>query len=376
MAIHNGIGITAYRRNQPGAVHGTPAAIDLPKCFTALNPIPAQVNNVAISGFGADTDSITLTIVEPDGTTHTFTVTRAAGVPADDAAAAVALAALVNASAALLGVVVASTSTTNLILSFSHRGISYEVTTAVTGCTATVTQTSDPAGVTVPLGRFVTAGAAVGGVPTIAIPTAAAATALRGILLREPVSVPNLASRLQAALDELPAGDLASIAYDGLVNMENVGAAANRGDPVFVVVATTGGDAIGEARGSASGATPLFTCTPTAVNDTDYGLEIVFRGVPYTEHVRSDASATATEICDLFRTAFGTIAGLTFGGTATLTITGSAGEDLTVRDLGPGVMGVVATTAVALYAVQLPRERAYWADSVANRAVGPIMLRM
>lgn len=73
----------------------------------------------------------------------------------------------------------------------------------------------------------------------------------------------------------------------------------------------------------------VYTITPTAANSTDYTLTIngyntatgLRMSVPIT--VTSDATATATEICDLFRTAIGTVSNLNVvaSGTTTLVLT-------------------------------------------------------
>lgn len=62
--------------------------------------------------------------------------------------------------------------------------------------------------------------------------------------------------------------------------------------------------------------TQTWTITPVVANSTVYALTI--DGVDY--EITSDASATATEICDALRTAI-SASGLTEGGTATLTLT-------------------------------------------------------
>lgn len=87
-----------------------------------------------------------------------------------------------------------------------------------------------------------------------------------------------------------------------------------------------------QASGRYAGTEPSFTArlltiTPTAVNDFVYTATLSVSGVDYPLEVTADGSATATEICDDFRSAIDALAlpGITSGGTATLTITGDDG---------------------------------------------------
>src|SRR5688500_11198437 len=103
MTAYNNQGVVSYDTTRAGFVEGQVTDMSLGKMETYRNPLLPQVNTVTITGFGADADSIVLSITLPNGTVVPLTVTRAASVPVDDAAAAAALVLLVNAHASLNG---------------------------------------------------------------------------------------------------------------------------------------------------------------------------------------------------------------------------------------------------------------------------------
>lgn len=257
MSIGNNIGITSYRRNMARGFEGQAASARLPECRTYVNPKPKQVSELTVGGTAADGDYVA-TITEPDGTTLTVTFTRGSGEA--NAAIAVALTAAIVAAidGNLAGVVEGATDsdTNDTQLTFEHEGIAYQVSgTAPAGATLTHTLITDPAGVDVPIGRFVVQGvAAQGGQTTIAVPTAAAETAIIGITMRPLGQYVNGESGDASQIDQIKPGQLASVAYEGPVLMRNVGADATRHGQVHVVVATAGGDEIGQARGDDDGA--------------------------------------------------------------------------------------------------------------------------
>lgn len=124
-------------------------------------------------------------------------------------------------------------------------------------------------------------------------------------------------------------------------------------DGVFFRHTASGGNTvIGRFRTDLDGVAEVTTLTPTAVNDTQYGVRVVIAGTAYSFNVTGDASATATEINDDFRTQMA--ADLVFTalvvatGTTTLILTGqTAGQELDVTDTGAGVMAIVETTPPA-----------------------------
>jgi len=97
----------------------------------------------------------------------------------------------------------------------------------------------------------------------------------------------------------------------------------------------------------------VVTATVTAVNDTDYQLTIHFPdNEEFVYDVTGDASATATEINDDFRTKMAADAGFTARvvatGTTTLILTGQlVGEDFLVNDSGPGDWASITDTIAA-----------------------------
>lgn len=123
-------------------------------------------------------------------------------------------------------------------------------------------------------------------------------------------------------------------------------------DGVFFRHTTGSGTEIGAFRNDLDGVAEVSTLTPTAVNDTQYAVRVIIDGVTFSFHVTGDASATATEICDDFRT--GMAADLVFTalvvatGTTTLILTGqTAGQLLDVTNPSAGVMAIVETTPPA-----------------------------
>lgn len=104
-----------------------------------------------------------------------------------------------------------------------------------------------------------------------------------------------------------------------------------------------------------SGTQQVDTVTPTAVNDQNYALTLLVdehgEGI-WTSHTLfalGDGSATATEICDDWRTQLAAITaldGLVVGtGTTTFIMTGAQGVRFETLDSGPGVSAVANTTA-------------------------------
>lgn len=104
-----------------------------------------------------------------------------------------------------------------------------------------------------------------------------------------------------------------------------------------------------------AGTAQVDTVTPTAVNDQAYQLTLLVdehgEGI-WTSHTLfalGDGSATATEICDDWRTQLDAITALDSivvgTGTVTLILTGAQGVRFETLDSGPGVSAVVNTTA-------------------------------
>lgn len=388
MSIANGIGLAGFSRSIEQRSEGQWADAEGGRSRPYRNPLRGQITNIAISGFGADADSISVLITLPDGTVITETTTRASSVPVDDAAAATALAAQINARQPLRGHVVASTSTSNLILTFPHTNIVYPVSTSVTAAVATVSTTQAAGGASIPFARFIKAGTSIDGQPEISeLASSDEATAVRGITLAHLVAE-NANSALSSSVDAIPAGSLSPIAYQGKVCMRNNGSVSSAvGGVVHVVRAVTGGDELGEARADAGGTAQVATLTPGAgQNSVEVSVEITMLTGPYAGMTKllsalADGSMTATEVCDAWRVQlnadplWSTL--LVDSGTATLILT-SADIDQTF-DVN-NVQGTVtidnATTTPARYTVALDRKRASWDEVTAPGAIGVVLLDM
>ena len=142
------------------------------------------------------------------------------------------------------------------------------------------------------------------------------------------------------------------------------------GDPVYVRHTTGTGTVIGAFRNDADGTAQVTTATPTAVNDTVYRLSIQYGSDVYSFEVLGDASATATEICDDFRTAMAADAAFTAQivatGTATLILTGQdEGQAFTVYDAGPGDWASITTGTPAASTFQVVSEASWLQGSTA-----------
>lgn len=388
MSIQNGLGITGYSRRMSLGFEGSPAKSELPLGRPYRVALVAQVNTITIASFGADTDAVTVSITLPDGTVISETTTRAAGVPVDDAAAAAALVLLINARAALNSHVDASSDSAVLTLTFKHTNVVYGVATSVVGCTATVAQTQAPGGTAITPGRFVRAGASVGGLPAVtALATSSTEADVRGIVERELAAV-NAGSALATAVDQTQPPAVVSVAYQGEVLMRNNGSvAAAPGGIVYVVNDAAGGDEVGEARADVDGVAQVATVTPDAAqHSVTVAIEIRLLTGPYAGYSKvllyqTDASMTATEVCDAFRTDLNLdsilAAQIVDTGTATLILTAvNAGTTFEVNAVEGAFTIDEATVAADAYTIALPTSRAYWAEAVAAGAIGPIMLRM
>jgi hypothetical protein len=382
--IANNLGISGYSRRMARALEGAPASAEPMLSRPMINALIGQITTITIAGFGADTDSVAITIELPDGTDVTSTVTRAAGVPVDDAAAATALALAINADQELNGHVEASTNAADLILTFEHENQAYEVTRVVVGCTATIVETQAAGGDPIPFGRFVVAGAATvdGNSAMAEVDATTTEWDIVGVTMRPIGQFANQGSADPDASDGIAAGKMGDAGRDGAVYMRNNGSVASTvNGEVWCVVSTAGGDELGEARADdADGTAQVATGTPTAANDTQYAFEIVFRGATHVISFLSDASGTATEIADGLRADLLThdeLDGLIVGtGTATLILTGPEDEAFAVNDIGPGVIAFAATTAPTGRAILLSRQRARWDEVVEPGAIGPVLVNL
>lgn len=393
MPIANGIGFTGYARTMSAAAlqEGAPAAFDTPLSFPIRNPLAAQITTIGIGAYADDGDAVEVTIQTPDGVDHDFEVVRAAGAPANATAAAVALAALINADASVVGHVDAEGSGTDLVLTFQHPNVIYPVSHSETGVTVSQTATQAAGGSAIPFGRFLIAtggvidptrvGQVVGSEVQAVLPTSATvADDIIGISARPLAQFANQGEALASAVDGIPAGKMGDAFFDGFVAMRNNGAVASAiNGIVYVVNDTAGGDELGEARADGGGVQQVATGTPTAANATHFQVTIRVRDQTYVGDFVSDADGTATEIVAGLIADFGgasAIPGVTLSGTTTLIVTGAAGESFTVNDTGVGIIAFVATTAADVYAFPMPRSRVRWAAVVPPGAVGPVSTKL
>lgn len=117
-------------------------------------------------------------------------------------------------------------------------------------------------------------------------------------------------------------------------------------------------DQKGAIRKDKDGTAQVSTLTPTAANADSYSVSIKDADgkVVGSGSYISDASGTATEICDGLRAALGTVSGVVLSGTATLILTASeAGKPFTVSVSAN--IAVAATTANAVSAAAVPKAK-------------------
>lgn len=136
-------------------------------------------------------------------------------------------------------------------------------------------------------------------------------------------------------------------------------------DPVYVRVNATGNEQAGAWRRSPDGTAQVTTATPTPANDTVYRLhiDIPASSETYPFEMTSDATGTATEICNAFRTAMAAdpafTARVVASGTNTLVLSGTTpGEAFQIRSTGPGSWAsLTETTAPVADTVRLAGAR-------------------
>lgn len=207
-------------------------------------------------------------------------------------------------------------------------------------------------GAQLPFGRFVVHDTGAGTSELAAKLISSTNDTILGVSLRDAAHNPTLPTgeRASGVKDD----DMFSVLYDGSVYMltkQNV----TRSHPVYAIA--SGSDA-GRVRGDAGGTKQVSTITPTAANATRYALDVLVSGRSFTFEVTSDADATATEICDAFRTAMAADVAFTAcvvaSGTATLVLTGNP---MTVVSTGAGSLAIALTTGPQPAAKHVPNAR-------------------
>lgn len=243
-------------------------------------------------------------------------------------------------------------------------------------------------GAVIPMARFVARATPVsGGKRRCTLPQNASAV-LAGIALRD-MTVTRGTSLLSAATNDYPIGSMVAVREQGGVPMVNVGdATAQAGDPVYAVVSTTGGDALGEARSDRDGTADVWTITPTAANDAVFSFEVVFPpwdGEPAESfvvgNVTSDGSGTQTEISDALKAVIATagyarlreLVSVSATGAATVILTGlQLGRPFVVNDVSEAgdFTSITNTTAAAQYTKRALGAR--WREVTPSGSVGTV----
>lgn len=403
-SLRPGIGIASVPYLMDRQVEGQPhgPGRDLPY----ENPLLAQISTTTWS---ADTDvsdeivagqTIRTTLTDPDGTAYVtdYVVTAADDTAGTDAAGLALMAQRqaesLNDNSDLNNIVIATYSGAVCTVSWLHpdpRGnwtFAATVIPAVAETTLVTTEATSQSqgGTAVPMARFVARRAPIGNGRRRANLPSASTDVLAGVTWRDPTQSRS-SSLLSATTNDYQVGSMMTVRQVGQISVTNVGAAASDGDPVYCVISTSGGDALGEVRGDRDGTADVWTLTPTATNDALYGIVIHFPAwdgmdaitlVPET--YVADASATPTEICDGLRAsiaALGTQATdlLTTSGTATLVLTGDIlGRPFVVTDAAEAgdFASITHTTTAAQYTMLVQGAR--FDEAVASGAVGKIYL--
>lgn len=407
-AIRNGRGITreslgsgrmdALREGQPIG-HGRDVAYSnpfLPQISTITLTAAADVSDEIVAG---QVWTITATSDDfGDVITTSYTVTADDNTAGTDGAGleymAGQLVDAINANVEMQNVATAANVLGVITLTFLHAGQAWTVAASCAPAAAEDVLTSTEAnsqtagGSALPMARFVTFGSPVpdgaGGPGRRASLPDSTTDVIAGIALADytqvrPYSVSNSAG------NSYPVGAMVPVREEGEVAMTNQGdSAAAAGDPVYCVISTTGGDALGEARADIDGTADVWTLTPSATNDAVYGITIHFPAwngesartfvVP---PVTADGSATATEIVTLLAASIATVAELpaliTTSGTSTLILTGDeVGRPFTVYDSAEAgdFTSITHTTTAAAYTVLVPRCR--WTIPTAVGAIGRV----
>ena len=354
--------LTQYNATHSKAIAGQPVGDWRESRPMALPWLP-QITTVTTAN-GAVTDDWVITIVD-DETGQTYSVTAAgsgteATLDANMEAAFAAHAKLP--SLFTLGV----TSVSDVVATFTAKHANRTYTFSATGGTGanTIANSQEAGGSGIEFGLMVAQG--TGDKEYRALTSTDTLEDLVGILFRTDGNhFHSLENDTTSAVDASQRGKTMAIMEKGRVWVTAQDAVAP-GEPVFVRRAqTSSAGQVGGFLSAPAGGAQVATVTPTAA-ELDFMILIEYTppgGTPQAVPLLSanpDGSATATEIADAWRTAAataqadGVLAGFTFGGTSTLTITGPAGESFRVSDVGEGVSAVADTTPADVDALYVP----------------------
>jgi len=354
---------------------GELAVSDMGQVGSKLNPLVAHVWTATVGGTA--TDGVYSFRVKQDSeeTGTLVSITRTGGSPASNTDLATALAAAGEAIAALRNVANFTSAAAVVTVTAIQFGVRFDLTeaTATAPGTLTLANTVDSVGTTIEVGRCLVRHASVAN--AIALPSSASVTAnVQGFALRGADMNANTGDPWD--VDGYPPGAQVPVVFERPMFVESE-TTASEGDSVYIRRIASTSQKLGVVRNSGDGTPRVETVTPTAVNDQQYSLRIMVNadGNGWEEYVIAalgDGSATATEICDDYRTQLAAITALTGvitgSGTATLILTGAAGVEFAATDLGPGVSAVVETTAGTFETFRLLNAEYDRAAAAAGRA--------
>ncbi len=406
-ALRNGRGITAEslgNGRQDAYQAGQPIGDGRDVAYQ--NPYLPQISTLTLAATADVSDEIvadqlwTITLTDPDGVAYvtTYLVTAADNTAGTDGAGlahmATQLAAALEGDADLDNLVDATSSAAVITVTWRHPNQgAWTITAVCTPAAAEAVLLATPAtsqtagGVVIPMARFVTYGtlttSLVGGPGRRAALPTAVTNVIAGIALKDYTQVRPF-DTTASAVNSYPIGAMVSVREVGEAAMQNVGdATAVAGGAVWAVVATTGGDALGEARSDRDGTADVWTLTPTVADTTLYAIQLTLPAwenlplVVRTYEYTSDGSAADSEITADFISQINgdatVSARVTASGTATLIITGDIlGMPILVQD-APSAgdwTSITHTTTAAAYTVLVPHAR--WTIPTAAEAIGRV----
>jgi hypothetical protein len=141
------------------------------------------------------------------------------------------------------------------------------------------------------------------------------------------------------------------------------------GDSVYARVSASGTQQLGALRNDADGTAQVDTLTPTAVNSTEYFVNVNGRLYSYV----SDSTATAAEIVTGFKTAMTNDPDVTATGTSTLILTAKVAGAAFTTGADPN-MSIAHTTANAAKAALL--SRAKFLDACSSNGLSRVQLEL
>lgn len=231
-----------------------------------------------------------------------------------------------------------------------YAGVEYALTSDPPGSmTDTITQTQAPGGTglsAVTTSFVVRNGLTLSGTPQIAAPSASSTLAdLYGCLkYNDARHLHSLENDDPDAVDRYDRDSMYGCMYEGFRYFDCATSVAP-GDAVWLHIDGANAGKLGNVP---AGGQQVYTITPTASDGALFGIQFDYGGRTYHASMESGTSASATLICNGLRTALGTIPGLAFGGTATLTITTAAGTAISnIKATGDGVFASITESTPA-----------------------------